>query len=364
MNRKKFEPYPGEPDVERLTRAMKRQEVDRVPNFEVLIENNHVEKILGRFAGNTMAYGGDPAKGVVDTDAVRPMKAKDYIDLCKIIGQDVIVMEAIWLPYKREDKDGKMVPVADKSVKNLKDYRKLKKPGQEDIDRTLKYLREYKEAVKGTKIGVTVLYGATFTSFYMWIIGMCDFMMACYEDRLFIDEIIEDATEYWVNLSKAVVKEGVDFIYVGDDIAFKTGLFLPHKLMEEIWVPQMARIIEPALEANIPVQFESDGKIDDMMKDLIEMGVDCIRPLDPYGIDYREYKKKYGDNVALSGNIDVEFPLTKGTPEDVEYDVIQHMQVLKPGYGYIAGSCHSIVDYIPHENFITMINAIHDYGKY
>ena len=86
MNEKEFKSYLGEPDVERLIRAMKRQEVDRVPNFEVLIENNHVEKILGRFAGNTLAYGGDPAKGVVDTESVRPMKAKDYIDLCKIIG--------------------------------------------------------------------------------------------------------------------------------------------------------------------------------------------------------------------------------------------------------------------------------------
>jgi len=28
--------------------------------------------------------------------------------------------------------------------------------------------------------------------------------------------------------------------------------------------------------------------------------------MDPYGIDYREYKKKFGRNVFLAGNIDVE----------------------------------------------------------
>lgn len=35
------------------------------------------------------------------------------------------------------------------------------------------------------------------------------------------------------------------------------------------------------------------------------------------------------------------------------------MDVLEPGGGYVAGSSHSIVNYIPHENFVTMINAIH-----
>ena len=77
-----------------------------------------------------------------------------------------------------------------------------------------------------------------------------------------------------------------------------------------------------------------------------------------------DYKKRYGGRIAFSGNIDIEFPLSKGTPEDVEFDVKEHMQVLKPGYGYVASSSHSIVNYIPHKNFITMINAIHKLGIY
>ena len=35
----KFLPYSGEPDIERLIRAMRRQEVDRVPNVEIVIED-------------------------------------------------------------------------------------------------------------------------------------------------------------------------------------------------------------------------------------------------------------------------------------------------------------------------------------
>ena len=40
------------------------------------------------------------------------------------------------------------------------------------------------------------------------------------------------------------------------------------------------------------------------------------------------------------------------------------MAVLKPGGRWIAGSSHSIVNYLPHENFVAMINTIHKCGVY
>ncbi len=153
-------------------------------------------------------------------------------------------------------------------------------------------------------------------------------------------------------------------IAIGDDVAFKSGLFLPPKLMAKIWLPRLARVIAPAVNKNIPVLFHSDGKIDDIVEGLISIGVDAITPLDPYAIDYRQYKKRYGSVLTLVGNVDIEFPLSKGTPADIEKDVSEHMEVLKPGYGYIASCSHSIVNYIPHENFIAYINAMHEYGDY
>jgi uroporphyrinogen decarboxylase len=86
--------------------------------------------------------------------------------------------------------------------------------------------------------------------------------------------------------------------------------------------------------------------------------------MDPYAIDYRDYKKRYGSRLTLMGNIDVEWPLAHGTPADVEKDTLAHMEVLKPGGRWIAASSHSITNYIPHENFAAMINAIHRYGVY
>jgi len=40
------------------------------------------------------------------------------------------------------------------------------------------------------------------------------------------------------------------------------------------------------------------------------------------------------------------------------------MEALQPGGRWVAASSHSIMNNIPHENFIAMINALHKYGSY
>jgi 5-methyltetrahydrofolate--homocysteine methyltransferase len=362
-----FEPYKGEPDINRLLGAFRREKIDRVPNFEVLVEDKHVEKMLGRYAGNTLAIGGDPAKGVEESEGARPMHPEDYIEICKINGQDVIIVEAIWTPFKKRNEDGTLTLAADRSVKTREDFiENVVLPDDDDIEERMVYVREYRKALdnSGTNIGLCLIHSAFFTTLYEFLIGMEDCMKIVYEDRDFIEELLEISSNYWVKVVKSAVDEGVDFIWPADDVAFKTGLYLPPKIMKEMWIPHLERIIEPALSARKPVMFHSDGKIDDIVPWLIDIGVDCINPMDPYGVDYREYKKKFGNRVCLSGNIDVEYPLAHGKPDDVEKDVKEHMEILKPGGGYVASSSHSIVNYIPHENYQAMINAIHKYGNY
>lgn len=361
-------PYAGEPDIQRLFGAFNRKKIDRVPNFEVLIEDQHVEKLLGRYAGNTLSYGGDPAKGVSEGEGARPMKPADYIELCQLIGQDAIIVESIWTPFKKRNPDGSAGGmIADRSIKTRSDWRsKVVVPGEAEIEEKMVFVREYRQAIdgSGTKIGFCVLIAAFFQMLYEFVIGLEDAMKLVYEDRDFIEEMLEASTDYWVRFCRAAVANGVDFIWTADDVAFKTGLFLPPKLMREMWLPKLKRIHEPALAAGKPIMFHSDGNIDELVPMLLEAGVSCINPMDPYGVDYRSFKKKWGGLACLSGNIDIEFPLAHGTPGEVDADVKAHMEVLKPGGGYVCGSSHSIVNYIPHENFIAMLNAIHKYGRY
>ncbi len=146
----KIEPYIGEPDKNRLIACIRGEKTDRVPNFEILIEDRHVERLLGRKAGNTLGVGGDPAKGSEAAEGTRPMYARDYIELCRIIGQDTIAVENFWTPIKTTAPDGKVKLFNDRSFKNKDDLKRIIWPGEEDMEERLQYVREYVEATRGT----------------------------------------------------------------------------------------------------------------------------------------------------------------------------------------------------------------------
>ena len=72
----------------------------------------------------------------------------------------------------------------------------------------------------------------------------------------------------------------------------------------------------------------------------------------------------HGDRLALFGNIDLDFPLSRGTPEDVEREVRERIAALAPGGGYALSAGNSIPEYIPLANFEAMLRAGLRYGRY
>jgi uroporphyrinogen-III decarboxylase len=360
-----FDSYEGEPDKQRLIDTYWGKKTDRVPNFEVLIESEHVTRILGRSAGDTLGVGGEVAKGAEASETVqRPMYPEDYLELCRIIGQDCICLECMWTPIRQRTMDGEVTYLYDRSFASRTDLERVIWPGEEDIEKTLGYVREYVQAAQGTSIGVCLGGASMFQTLYEFVIGMHGCMLMTVDDPELLIELMQYSADYYEKLFRAAVAEGVDLFLLGDDFAYNGGLFVPPETFERIWRPAYERIMAPILEAGIPIKFHSDGRLDEAMEMLIDMGFSCINPLDPSGIDYHDYKKRYGHRVSLSGGIDLTFPLIRGTPKDVERTVRELCSVMMAGGRWEAASSHSIVNYIPHENFVTMINAIHRYGLY
>jgi hypothetical protein len=359
-----IEAFRGAADIERLKAVLRGEQPDRVPNFEILIEDQHVRRLLGRNAGNTLAASGDPAKGSQAGEGTRPMLAADYLELCRIIGQDAIALESLWTPIKQRMADGSVRLLNDRSFKGRDDLQRVVWPDEHDMEERLGYVREYVAAARGTGVGVLFAGGCIWQTLYEFVIGLHDCMIMMLEQPELFEELMVRSADYYAELVRRVIAEGVDVLMLADDFAFNKGMFVQPQQFARQWRPHFDRLVEPARQAGVPVIFHSDGRIDDAVEMLLDMGVACLTPMDPSGIDYREYQKRYGHRVCLHGNIDLRWPLAQGTPADVEQDVIAHMEVLKPGGRWIAGSSHSIVNYVPHENFVAMINAFHRHGGY
>ncbi len=68
-----------------------------------------------------------------------------------------------------------------------------------------------------------------------------------------------------------------------------------------------------------------------------------------------EAKEKYGSQIALLGGIDVGF-LCEANEEQVRKRVRETLDICHPGGGYCLGTGNSVVNYMPVENYLTMMD--------
>ena len=351
------------PNKERIVQALIGEIPDRVPHFEVAIEDKVVKEILGRGAGSTLAASRGASD---DTFFAPPMDPKDYIDIVNYTGQDVIGFESLWVPAKYEDEQGNMHIINDGRIKTFEDLEKAIKPNWElDLAPRKQYFDEYKKAIEGTDIGLFYLTGALFQSSYQFLGGFDDFFVNVYTNRELAEALLDMCVDFYLHAIDIAIDAGLTFLFLADDVCFKQGTFLEPGLFKDLWLPRMQRLVKPAKDAGIPVMFHSCGNVTDIFEDIImELGVDCINPIEPYSNDIFEIKRKYGDKISISGNIDIAGPLAFGTPEEVDAEVKEHLEKLMVGGRYILSSNHSIMNDIPLKNYDALINALYKYGVY
>lgn len=337
------------PNKQRTADAFRGQIPDRVPVFEVLVENPSLEHILGRTpsAPSTLAN----------------LEPAEYVEFAQKTGQDVIGLSFYFTPFHTTDADGREILLTDR-IRTRQDLDRLTHRVPDAIENAFALLDRYQAAVAKTDIGLFALTGAFMTHAYDSLFGFEDFMYLLHDDPGLIEDVLELQTEYYVQVSRRLVDYDLTFFYVGDDVAFKSGTLFHPDWLRRIWLPRIARIMEPAAERDIPILFHSDGNIWELIPDLLGVGINGLNPIEPYGMDILEVKRRFGENLTLVGNLDVGGVLSRGTPEDVRQEAAELIANIGRGGRYILASCHSITANVPPENYLAMVRTAQEEGRY
>jgi uroporphyrinogen decarboxylase len=158
-----------------------------------------------------------------------------------------------------------------------------------------------------------------------------------------------------------------DVIVLGDDLGMQSGPLIAPKMYRSLLKPLHADLIGFVKErADVKVWFHSDGDIWPFLDDLIEVGVDILNPIQKAGrmADFAELKRRYGDQLCFCGAIDTQDLLPNGTPEEVRREVRDVMRTMGPGGGFMVSSVHTIMNDVPVENVLAMVEAVREYGAY
>ena len=205
--------------------------------------------------------------------------------------------------------------------------------------------------------------GVTVTTIFetAWALrGMDRLLMDFIMDPDLAERILDIPYQYHLEAAKKLVELGVDMVWTGDDMGGQRAMVISPEMWRRFFKPRMAHFYSELRRINpgVAIAYYSDGSIEPIIADLIEIGLDVLNPVQPACMDPEEIKKKHGDRLCFWGTIDEQRTLPFATPEEVRREVLDRLDTVGRGGGLILGPTHHVQLDTPMENFWAMVNTI------
>jgi uroporphyrinogen decarboxylase len=155
------------------------------------------------------------------------------------------------------------------------------------------------------------------------------------------------------------------FTYISEDLGSQVNLLFSPANIHKFFIPGMRRMIELAREAGVYVFTHSDGAIRKIIPDLIEIGIDILNPIQwrCAGMEREGLKQDFGESLIFHGGMDNQYTLPFGTVEQVRKEVMENLEILGKGGGYILAPCHNIQANTPPENIVALYETGYEYSS-
>jgi len=341
---------------ERLRRALELEEPDKVPRGELDIHRELVSAILGPVSDWFEAQ--IKIRNLLDIDLVNVgLEGGPNVDLIGRTDKGYPIYRD-WIGNEWIE-SGKTRQNLRYGLATTESMRRFKMPDAS----------EYKTSTierwsKGTGFCVFTQVGGVLDSVYP-LMGLENYIRALYQHPDALRHVIEEVYHFNLKVIKMYAEAGADVILVGDDLSYDSGPFIPPNRMKEYVFPYLAGEVSEAHRLGLPAILHCDGNVTPLMDDIVDAGFDGLHSLQPNaGVDIVEIKGLWGDRLCLMGNLDLDYLLTLGTPEEVEAEVKRLMREVAPGGGYILSTTNVLTRYTPPENALAMYGAARKFGRY
>ena len=168
--------------------------------------------------------------------------------------------------------------------------------------------------------------------------------------------LFDKLADYQAQLARAIMKSGVAGIRFTDDWGIQNSLYIKPDHWRAFIKPRLRKLYGIVKDYGRFVFHHSCGHIEEIVPDLIGIGLDVLDPCQPRANDIFFWKREYGNDLSFMGGLDTQGYLSFGTPEEVRSAVKEVISTMGKGGGYIAAPSHTIS--IPEANRRAMVEAI------
>jgi uroporphyrinogen decarboxylase len=194
--------------------------------------------------------------------------------------------------------------------------------------------------------------------------GLENFLLDLVERPSWADFLLGWLTALALRNAETLAAAGVDVLALDDDVGMPGTMIISPAMWRRFLKPRMADIISAAraIKPDLRVLYHSDGHIEPIVGDLIEIGVNALNPLQPEHMDAQRIRRTYGPRLALWGTVGYHTTFSFGTPEEIDWEVKQRIETLGRN-GLILCPAYDIDEPdIPWENIDAFLSAVKRYG--
>lgn len=161
-----------------------------------------------------------------------------------------------------------------------------------------------------------------------------------------------------------LARAGVDVICLDDDVGEPTRMMISVDLWRGFLKGPLSQIIRAARTVNpkVRILYHSDGYIEPIIPDLIEIGVNVINPVQPDVMDPAALKEKYGSKLAFWGTVGTASAWMYGSPGAIESEVKERIETLGNGGGLVIAPAYDLEPEVKWENLLAFVKAVQKYG--
>ncbi len=356
---------------ERIFKALNREIPDRVPTFELLIDEASIIKLSKLVLDDSISIEniktrfGEESHNTLELHCRLAEKlGLDSITTCFSTGlnniDDNIAIDRFGTKYHLSE-HGQPLPFEGpiNSMRDTVGFDMAKSLKRGDFDGP-RYVIER----VGDERAVFLLLSDPFKLSWKLRGGMENLLTDYALDSAIVHKMASITTEFNLAAIDRGAAIGLDAIAVEGDLAGSTNLIMSPEHFKEYVKPYLEKIVKYAHSKYLKIIKHSDGNIWQILDDLVEIGFDGIHPIQPQCMDIGQVKEYLKDKACIIGNIDCQELLPNGSPDEVDSIVNETIEIASPGGGYIISSSNSIHPGVKPENYTAMVGAVYKYGFY
>ncbi|NHV07111.1 MAG: hypothetical protein HA495_07225 [Thaumarchaeota archaeon] len=172
-------------------------------------------------------------------------------------------------------------------------------------------------------------------------------------------KLIDIITDYNLSLVRKLLKLKVDVISFGDDLGTQDRLpFNPEKF-RRILLPAYKKMFSEVKKTSTSIRFHSDGHIIEIVEDLVKAGADVVNIQDKANGGINKIKEKLKGKVAVELDVDRQFLLPFGSPENINSYIRNSILTLGSKRGGLLFSAEISHD-VPLQNISALLSALEE----